>query len=896
MTAPTDSHVLAIPEELKALKQWCLWKTVVRDGLSTKMPFQANGQPAKSNDPTTWTSFDKAWAECAIPKKWSGIGFVFSADDPYCGIDLDGCRNPSTGEIAPWAAKLVHEFATYCEISPSETGVKLWVRGRWNFEKHKQILADAAKVSDKTPAIEVYDSGRYFAVTGAVLNGQCLIGERQERLDQLGQSLWSESARQPTGKPSGKAATDARSAAPHDRATVISRAAAYLAKVPGAISGQGGSDATIHAACELFRFGLTDSEALAVFDDFNSRCEPPWNDREIDHKLTDARDKVIKSGEFGCRLTEERPQRPSKKSNKPNKSKSSNKTSSSTTEITFGILDKLENVVRLSPFQWHATCPISHEENSKSLTITVQIDGKAKFNCVCGSAWEDIVLAAGGIASDTYAQREIVESNSSPLTGQKPKSENENVIRNFEMVSDDDGDEQKAQPLPIDFIAKVISKLTGGWPRRVGQSLFVPNDGRLGVSWLLDTDALFAFFGRATGHPPEFKAMAGLHTKRELFSDVIRTATEYAAVEELPHEPPMPGHYYCCDVPSSGSGQRLHDLVERFSPETDIDRDLILAAFVTPFWGGRGGTRPAFCVTNDMGKGSGKSKLAEFIGQLAGGALDVSANEDIAALKSRLLSPSGATKRVVWLDNVKTHRLSWAELESLITTPAISGKRLYVGEGQRPNNLTFLLTMNGVSLSTDMAQRSVIIKLRRPDYSGTWTDETCQFIELHRRELVADVLGFLRSPVNSLSKFSRWGDWERDVLARLPEPSEAQAVIRERQVGVDVDGEESALIQEFFAKQLAWFGYDTKDNRVFIPSRVAARWLGWATNDKTTVAKASRLLKQKITEGQLRQILEVGRKDLGRGFEYWGDDATGETYLQRDLEEQIKLRGENPVA
>ena len=161
---------------------------------------------------------------------------------------------------------------------------------------------------------------------------------------------------------------------------------------------------------------------------------------------------------------------------------------------------------------------------------------------------------------------------------------------------------------------------------------------------------------------------------------------------------------------------------------------------------------------------------------------------------------------------------------------------------------------------------------------------------------MADVLGFLRSPVTALPKYTRWGDWERDVLARLPEPSEAQAVIRERQVGVDVDGEESALIEEFFSKQLTSFGYDTKTDRVFIPSRVAAHWFGWATDERMTVAKASRTLKQRITEGQLRRLMECGRKDLGRGFEFWGDDATGETYLKRDLEDQIRIRGERQVA
>lgn len=471
-------------------------------------------------------------------------------------------------------------------------------------------------------------------------------------------------------------------------------------------------------------------------------------------------------------------------------------------------------------------------------------------------------------------------------------------VSNFEEieVETDEGKEIEEVPLSIVAIASHIGELTNNWPRRVGNSLFIPNPGRDGIAWLPDADSVFGFFGEATGSPAEFKGKQGFHSKGEIFSYLIRTVQEYAAVENLPHEPPTPNHFYACEIPSSGTGDALRTLIDRFSPETDIDRDLILAAVVTPFWGGRCGARPAFCFTSDAGKGVGKSTVVACISRLAGGMIEVSQNDDIGMVKTRLLSTDGLTKRIIWLDNVKSHKLSWGELESLITMPTISGKKNYCGEGQRPNNLTTYLTMNGVSLSTDLAQRCVLVKLVRPQYSATWAEDIFQFIESHRRQLVADVLGFLRSPAATLAKFSRWGDWERDILARLPEPAETQAVIRERQVGVDVDGEESALIEEYFAKQLTTLGYDIKTDRVFIPSRVAARWFGWATNERLTVAKASRTLKQRITEGQLHRLLECGRRDVGRGFEFWGDDATGETHLLRDIEDQIRIRGDNQVA
>ncbi len=69
----------------------------------------------------------------------------------------------------------------------------------------------------------------------------------------------------------------------------IERARAYLAKMAGAISGAGGHNATFHVACILIHgFRLSTGEALPLFLDWNSRCQPPWSDAELRHKLLDA--------------------------------------------------------------------------------------------------------------------------------------------------------------------------------------------------------------------------------------------------------------------------------------------------------------------------------------------------------------------------------------------------------------------------------------------------------------------------------------------------------------------------------------------------------------------------------------------------------------------------------
>ena len=67
------------------------------------------------------------------------------------------------------------------------------------------------------------------------------------------------------------------------------RARHYVAKMSPAVSGSGGHDATFKVACVLLQgFDLPRSDARAILDEFNARCEPPWSDRELEHKLNQA--------------------------------------------------------------------------------------------------------------------------------------------------------------------------------------------------------------------------------------------------------------------------------------------------------------------------------------------------------------------------------------------------------------------------------------------------------------------------------------------------------------------------------------------------------------------------------------------------------------------------------
>lgn len=85
-----------------------------------------------------------------------------------------------------------------------------------------------------------------------------------------------------------------------ERDSVVQRARSYLAKIDPGVSGQSGSCPTFRAACELvIGFGLSIADAMPILKEYSERCHPPWNDKELLHKLRSA---DAKPGQRGWRL------------------------------------------------------------------------------------------------------------------------------------------------------------------------------------------------------------------------------------------------------------------------------------------------------------------------------------------------------------------------------------------------------------------------------------------------------------------------------------------------------------------------------------------------------------------------------------------------------------------
>ncbi len=177
-----------IPKELTVLPQWVCWKFAETEkGKPTKIPINAQtGAKAKTNDPETWSPFDKVTAfyrenNNGNGVRIQGIGFVVSDADGFAGVDLDHCRNSETGEIEPWAQDIINRLNSYSEISPSGTGVRIFVKGK--------LPGPGNKKGD----FEVYEKGRFFTITGHHIEGTPLTVEhRQAEINEIHQEIFGQ--------------------------------------------------------------------------------------------------------------------------------------------------------------------------------------------------------------------------------------------------------------------------------------------------------------------------------------------------------------------------------------------------------------------------------------------------------------------------------------------------------------------------------------------------------------------------------------------------------------------------------------------------------------------------------------------------------------------------------
>lgn len=146
-----------IPAELKALPQWILWKLETRNGKQTKVPCQVTGEMAQANNRRTWSTFATA-VKFYLEGDYDGIGFVFSRQDNYIGIDIDKCV--VDGKTNAFATEIIDTLDSYTEFSPSGNGIHIIIKG----SLPQSVLGTGRK--NTKHGLEIYSYGRFFTFTG----------------------------------------------------------------------------------------------------------------------------------------------------------------------------------------------------------------------------------------------------------------------------------------------------------------------------------------------------------------------------------------------------------------------------------------------------------------------------------------------------------------------------------------------------------------------------------------------------------------------------------------------------------------------------------------------------------------------------------------------------------
>ena len=201
--------------------------------------------------------------------RFSGIGFVFKKGGGIFGFDADHRYDPATGAIGPDALHWLQSFNTYTEISPSKDGLHALGFG---------VLPGGGKKHDP---FEVYDSGRFFTVTGNRISAfPADLQPVNGPLDALWQQLNREELPDASA-PSSGGTTFLSDVEVRTRAEDAANGAKFRALWTGDTSTYGGDESSADMAlCSLLAFWCNNDAAQMdrLFRD-SGLMRPKWDTR-----------------------------------------------------------------------------------------------------------------------------------------------------------------------------------------------------------------------------------------------------------------------------------------------------------------------------------------------------------------------------------------------------------------------------------------------------------------------------------------------------------------------------------------------------------------------------------------------------------------------------------------
>ena len=399
--------------------------------------------------------------------------------------------------------------------------------------------------------------------------------------------------------------------------------------------------------------------------------------------------------------------------------------------------------------------------NKHAYTVAQHLHGTAREIRICTvSALQkgdvtDYIRQEGGTLSALLHKLESAPVYSPEQISGKlaAKLANSEPFRNYRI--EENGRRKDKLPRQInDLISDLHTRLLGA-PYRVGDLMFDRDQDSGRITYIYDAADLFSWIARKTKTIIDWAKIDGAVTKTEFFAALRAEAPEYQAISHIPDYPLRRDVFYAHEqLPEPSEGNKIFwGFVDFFNPANDESKSIIASFIMAPIYFSPGVDKPLFIIDSVDGQGSGKSTIPTMTAKLYGSdsgvggevidssLYDLEKNYD--EVVKRVISAEGRNARIFRIDNV-IGSLKSANLSRMVTMASISGRASYGrGEESRPNNLTYVATVNGANVDTDIASRAFYIMLKRPKMSATWKEDIFRYIEKNRMRIFADIIDIL---------------------------------------------------------------------------------------------------------------------------------------------------------
>lgn len=241
-----------------------------------------------------WAEFQKRRATetdlAAWRSKWPdcGLGIVCGEISGLLVVDLDAKDPASFGEAKQLVSSCLPD-SLVCPIARTKSNGE-----HWYFKRPDAGMGNRARIGG-LPLDSRCDGGYVVAppspgYTWVVSPTDCELPEAPDALLEL--------LARPRPAPPLRVDQDGGAHPGYD--WNVERARRYVARIPGGVEGEHGSNPCYRAACALVHeWALTDSDAFDILHEYSQRCSPPWTEKELWHKIEQAKKETRHDRPYG---------------------------------------------------------------------------------------------------------------------------------------------------------------------------------------------------------------------------------------------------------------------------------------------------------------------------------------------------------------------------------------------------------------------------------------------------------------------------------------------------------------------------------------------------------------------------------------------------------------------